>query len=320
MKAKPFTGAILGVVLGLAVAVILQQQGVWPLDRLTFFFLPAILGFLVLLLLTMGKEASVATFIIALIILVPMAVWGALGFGNLNEKGELNGGCTVDAVSTAPDTTTVTDTSKQDPFKIDPDGGLKWAATSPVVFNNYDWKIWVDVGGVPVTIESEKSQNNDGGSQINAGDVANITTYAKSKGIPMDQLRGVFKVGGDASSMTCEGFAYVTLLADPFETLASQIALAVVIIILIFIIVLMILGRGGKAAAAGAAAAGSAAASGDDGDVPGDPTPDTGLASEIAAAAAASGYGSKEDLDKLPSDDLLEIEQATIEIEPEEDD
>lgn len=318
MKAKPFTGAILGIVLGLAVAVILQQQGVWPLDRLTVFFLPAILGFLVLLLLSMGKEASVATFIIALIILVPMAVWGALGLGNLNEQGKLEGGCMVQATSTVPDSTTVTDTSKQDPFKIDPEGGLKWAATSPVVFDDYDWKIWVEVGGVPVTIESKDNQDNDGGSQINGGDVANITEYAKSKGIPMDQLRGVFKVGGDASKMTCEGYGFVTLLADPFETLASQIALAVVIIILIFIIVLMILGRGGKAAAAGAAAAGGAAAGGSD--VPSDPTPDTGLSSEIAAAAVESGYGSNEDIGELSADDADEIQQAIFEIEPEDND
>lgn len=266
MPARPLTGAILGVILGLAVAVILQQQGIWPLDRLTVFFLPAILGFLVLLLLSMGKEASVATFIVSMVILVPMAVWGALGLGDLNEKGELNGGCMVQATSTVPDTTVVTDTSKQDPFQIDPDGGLEWAATSPVVFDDYDWRIWVDVGGVPWTIESEDNEDNDGGSQINAGNVANITEYAKSKGIPMDQLRGVFKVGGDASDETCTGFAYVTLLADPFETLASQIAGAIVIVIIILIIVIMIVSRGGRTAATATVATATMAGEG---------TPDT---------------------------------------------
>ena len=252
MKAKPFTGAILGVVLGLAVAVILQQQGVWPLDRLTVFFLPAILGLLVLLLLSMGKEASVATFIIALIILVPMGVWGALGIGDINQQGQLNGGCEVQAQSTVPDTTTVTDTSKQNPFLIDPNGGLMWAATSPVVFDDYPWKIWVEIGGAQITLDSKDSQDNDGGSQINGGDVGNVEAYAAERGIDISQLRGVYKVGGDAAG-TCDGFGVVTLTSDPFETLISQIALAVAIIIIIFIIVLMIVGRGGKAAAADAA-------------------------------------------------------------------
>lgn len=266
MKAKPFTGAILGVLLGLAVGVILQQQGVWPLDRLTVFFLPSIFGLLGLLLLSMGKEASATTLILALIVLVPMAVWGALAFGGLNEQGKLDGGCEVQAQSTVPDSTVVTDTSKQDPFLIDPQGGLQWAATSPVVFADYDWRIWVEVGGFPVTIESETNQNNDGGSQINAGDVDNITEYANSKGIPIDQLRGVFKVGGDASSKACQGFAFVTITADPFETLISQIALAIAIIAIILIIVIMIIGRGGETAVAAETVASSDVAGDADGD------------------------------------------------------
>lgn len=265
MKAKPFTGAILGALLGLAIGVILQQQGVWPLDRLTVFFLPAIFGLLGLLLLSMGREASATTLILALIVLVPMGVWGALGFGSLDEQGRLDGGCEVQAQSTVPDSTVVTDTSKQSPFQIDPRGGLIWAATSPVVFDDYPWAIWVEIGGVQVTLDSETSQDNDGGSQVNAGDVDNVEDYAAERGIDISELRGVYKVGGDAAN-TCDGFGFVKLIADPFETLTSQIALAVAIVAIILIIVIMIISRGGQAAAAGATAAVVADVDGD-GDV-----------------------------------------------------
>ncbi|MGB7860228.1 MAG: hypothetical protein WBM90_06995 [Acidimicrobiia bacterium] len=256
---KPLTGAILGIVLGLAVAVILQQQGIWPLDQLTVFFMPAVLGFLGLLILSIGKEGSTVTFVIALIILIPMAVWGALGFGDVNEVGVLNGGCKVEAMTSVPDATNVTDTSKQDPFQIDPDGGLIWAATSPVVFMDYPWKIWVEIGGVQITLDSEESQNNDGGSEINGGDVPNVTAYAEARGIDISQLRGVYKVGGSAAN-TCDGFGFVTLIADPFETLASQIAAGIALLAIILFIIIMIVSRRSATAAAGAAV-GAASAS-----------------------------------------------------------
>ena len=31
-RGRPLTGAILGILIGLALAIVLQQQGVWPLD------------------------------------------------------------------------------------------------------------------------------------------------------------------------------------------------------------------------------------------------------------------------------------------------
>jgi hypothetical protein len=100
--------------------VVLQQEGVWPLDQLTVFLMPALLGLLCLTLLSIGRTAgSTVTLVIALIILVPMAVWGAIGLGSLNEKGQLDGGCNVIAQS-AVDTTSVTESSKLDPFEIDP--------------------------------------------------------------------------------------------------------------------------------------------------------------------------------------------------------
>jgi hypothetical protein len=40
----------MGLIVGLSLAVILQQGGVWPLDKLTTFLLPGLLGLIFVLL------------------------------------------------------------------------------------------------------------------------------------------------------------------------------------------------------------------------------------------------------------------------------
>ena len=240
-KARPMTGAILGIIIGLAVAAILQQQGVWPLDKLTVFQLPAATGIIGIVMTSVGRSGAPASMTIALIITIPMAAWGATGFTTLNEVGQLNGGCQVQAQTSVPDTTIVIDSSKQDPFLIDPNGSLIWSATSPVVFMDYDWDLWVEIGGFQVPLDSGH-EGNEGGSQGNGGDVPNVTQYAQARGIDISQLRGVYKVGGQAAD-TCAGFGFVELIADPLETAASKIALAVAILATIILLLVTLTGR-----------------------------------------------------------------------------
>lgn len=277
---RPLSGALLGIVFGLAVALILQQQGIWPLDRLTVFLLPGLAALLAILVTSLGREGSMGTLIVALVITIPMAVWGALGFTEVNERGQLNGGCEVNAASDI-DSTVVTDTSRSDPFEIDPDGGLSWVATSPSVFDDYPWEIWTEIGGVKVTLDSEESEDNDGGSQINGDEVSNVTEYAEAQGISIDEIRGVVIVGGEAAN-TCDGFGFVSLVADPFETLASQIAAVIALLALIAILLLALLGRPD---AAGGGDGGYASASDDAG---------SGAGPGIGAGLAAAGAGEEE--------------------------
>lgn len=236
---KPLTGAILGVLIGLANAVFLARQGVWPPDQLTIFFLPGILGLLGILLLSMGRQSrGPFTLVVALLVLVPMLVWGAVGFGSLDERGRLNGGCTVRAIS-AVDSTTVIDSSRDDPFVIDPDGGLSWEATSPSVFQDYDWELHALVGGIPVPIASAHEDNADG-DQENGGEVDDVRAYATLLGIDLDLYRGVYEVGGSAA--TCDGFGFVEIGGEGMDTMAL-IALIVAITLLAILVVLMFSGR-----------------------------------------------------------------------------
>lgn len=295
---KPLTGTILGIVFGWAVAIILQQLGIWPLDKLTVWFLPALLGLLFLLILSIGKEGAMGTFVLSMVILIPMAVWGAIGIGSANEQGQLSGGCMVAAESSVPDTTNVIDTSKQDPFAIDPQGSLIWAATSPVAFDDYPWEIWVEIGGVRVPVDSEDSEDNDGGSLEHGGNIPNVEQYAAERGIDIAAMTGVHKVGGHADN-TCVGFGFVKLTADPFSTLAAQVALAVAIVMLLFLILILILSRGSGAAAAAATATAAGAADenagatdSDGGSASGDdPGTAENIGDDIATGAVAAGYG-----------------------------
>jgi hypothetical protein len=238
-KARPFTGGLLGVLFGVAVAIVLQQQGIWPLDKLTVFLLPAITGLIGLLLTSLGRTWSAVGASIMLVLLVAMGAWGATGFADIDEVGVLNGGCEVVAQSDL-DTTTVTDTSRNNPFLIDPHGGLAWAATSPVPFFDYEWEIWVEIGGAAVPLDSGL-EDNEGASIVNAGDVANVTEYAEERGIPIDQMRGSYKVGGFAA--TCDGFGFVEIVAEPLETLLAKIAAGVAVVSLIILLLVAFTGR-----------------------------------------------------------------------------
>lgn len=238
---RPLSGALVGILFGLAAAIILQQHGLWPLDRLTVFLLPGLVGLVAILMTSMGRQGSEGTLVVALIITIALVGWGALGLGEVNETGQINGGCGVVAASDI-DATKVTDTRRGDPFQIDPDGGLTWEATSPSVFMDYPWEIWTEIGGFEVTLDSEDSEPNEDEALQNGGDLSHVTAYAESRGIDVDEIRGVFIVGGEAAN-TCDGFGFVSIVAEPFETLASKIA-AVVALLALLGLFLLALTRG----------------------------------------------------------------------------
>ena len=208
-----------------------------PLDKITVFLLPAATGVVGLVLMTVKRAGATGPLVIALIILIPLAAWGATGLATINEVGVLNGGCEVQAMTSVPDSTVVTDTNKSDPFLIDPHGSLIWAATSPVAFDDYPWDMWVEIGGARVPLDSEESQDNDGVSQIHGGDIANVEAYAAERGIDISQLRGVYKVGGQAAN-TCDGYGFVKLISDPLETIIAKIAAAVAVLLTILLLII----------------------------------------------------------------------------------
>jgi len=236
---KPLTGTFLGVLMGVAVAVFLMRQGIWPLDQMTLFLMPAATGLLGLLMLSMGRDAeSNTTLIISVLLLLPMLAWGALGIGEINQSGELNGGCEVLSASDV-DETSVTDTSRRDPYEIDLDGGLIWGATSPTVFVDYEWEINANIGGIPVPLDSDTEDNEDA-SLVNGGEVEDVRAYAEARGINVILLTGVHEVGGFAS--TCDGFAFVRILGDGVDVVGWA-ALALAIILFIVLIALMVTRR-----------------------------------------------------------------------------
>jgi len=239
-RAKPLTGSLLGILIGLAVAIVIQQQGIWPLDRLTVFLLPAVTGLIGLLLTTLGRRAATGSLVVSLVLLLGLGIWGATALGTTDERGQINGGCTVEATSSI-DSTTVTDTSRGDPFDIDPHGSLSWETTSPTVFEDYAWEIWVDIAGFQVVIDGDV-EDNEGASTTHSGSVDNVSDEADARGIPIDQLRGVFKVGGFAA--TCDGFLFVSLASSGFlETMLAKSATIIGLLLLIILLLVAFTGR-----------------------------------------------------------------------------
>ncbi|HEY6628681.1 MAG TPA: hypothetical protein VI193_06850 [Acidimicrobiia bacterium] len=237
-RARPWSGLLLGMLLGISLAVILQQAGVWPLDRLLLFGFAGLFGLIGILLTGWGREsASGFSSVVPLVLAVAMVGWGATGLTQLDEHGELNGGCTVEAQSDV-DSTIMTDTTRQEPFEVDPEGGLSWSATSPAPITDHTWEIWVDVGGFQVVV-AEGSDSNADQNLENSGDVPDISVYVEEvTSISGQQIRGVVEVGGsiDGDGGACDGFAFVRLTADFFDTLISRIAAALALISLIALI------------------------------------------------------------------------------------
>ena len=275
---RTLSGAIWGLVLGVAVAVVLQQQGIWPLDKITVFLLPGAIGLIVIVITRIGRSGGTATLVVAVVITGAATAYGATGIGDINQFGRLEGGCTVTATSAVDSISSPADTSRSRPFVIDPQGGLSWRATSPSVFDDYPWEIWVELGGSAVPIDGELSQNNDAGDTENSGNVANAEEYGESRGIPVSQLRGVFMVGGFAS--VCDGFGFVTLEAELLETIIAKVAAAIALLALIMVIRAIIVGRSAAAAAAAAGGGGGA---------PGTELDDIGGASASAGDANLDG-------------------------------
>lgn len=242
-EARPWAGFFLGLILGVAIAVILQQAGIWPLDRLLLFGSAGLFALIGILLGGAGRErvGSFST-ILPLVLAVALIGFGATGLGSINENGELNGGCTVEAASDV-DGTVVTDTSRQDPFEVDPEGGLSWLATSPGPIMDHFWEIYVDVGGFPLAVaDNEEAEPNTAADVDNTGDVEDVSSYVEDvSNVAGVELAGAFEVGGDIEGEggACDGFGFVTLTADPLSTLISQIAAVIGLLALIALLVLV---------------------------------------------------------------------------------
>lgn len=233
VPARPITAMFMGLIVGLCAAVLLQQGGVWPLDKLTTFLLPGLLALIFVLLSRLRRVATSAALAIALLLLIPPVAYGVTGIGEIGASGELNGGCAVEAASDL-DTTVVTDTSRSNPFDLDPDGGLSWLARSPGPITDHEWEIWVVIGDFEYVVADGAESNSDMNT-TNDGDVADVRGYVEDLGFRAgDQIQGVYEVGGfiDGEGGACDGFGFVRIEGPFLGTIASWAALIVALIAL----------------------------------------------------------------------------------------
>jgi hypothetical protein len=159
--------------------------------------------------------------------------YGLTGIGEAGESGQLNGGCTVEVASDI-DSTVVTDTSRADPFALEPDGGLFWIASSPGPITDHEWEIWVVIGEYEFVVADGGDANGDM-TTTNDGDVPSLRGYVEDLGFrAAAQIQGVYEVGGfiDGEGGSCDGFGFVKIEGGFFGSIASWVALVLGLIAL----------------------------------------------------------------------------------------
>ena len=244
MKApgKPITGVILGAVAGIFIVIVIQQAGAWPLDRMLTFgtmAVMAIIGFI----LTKGMQGAVAVKVIAITIIVVFVGLAGLGATEAGESGYIDGGCTARAVSDIDAIDSPAQTSKSDPFDVDPQGMLAWAATSPNPILNHNWQIVVDVAGFGY-VPARGGSPNDGESQQEVGERDLSEDAEAIEGIlGTSNIGGIYEVSGfiEGDGGLCTGRGFVRIGDGGwFE---GPIALGATIVTIVIIIIIVIVGR-----------------------------------------------------------------------------
>lgn len=245
--AKPATGAILGLIAGVFLAIFIQQTGAWPLDRLLLFGVAGLMALIGLLLCTVGRTVdNVVILIIAIIIVLVPIGYGAsqLVSGDDTAGAAYIDGCTLMASSDLESLQSITAMTRTDPFDIDPDGMLHWEGTSNAAIMNYQWEVFVDVGGFNLRVANGMDPNTDG-DQDNDGDEGLKQYSDQVRRYGGGEIRGIYYVSGNliGEGGRCDGAGYVRVPGSVFE---STLGIVVGIIFLILLIILIIVCMRGR--------------------------------------------------------------------------
>lgn len=244
--AKPATGAILGLIAGVFLAIFIQQTGAAPLDRLLLFGVAGLMGLIGLLLCTIGREVeNIVVLIIAIIIVIVPIGYGATQLVSDDASGAaFINNCTVDAMSDLEARRSITTMTRNNPFDIDPDGTMSWWGTFDNVITDYEWEIFVDVGGFNLRVANGMDPN-EGESQENNG-TEGLKQYSDQvRQYGGGEIRGIYYVSGILSGEGgfCDGGGYVRVPGSVFESTLGIIVGIIFLIILIILIIVCMRGR-----------------------------------------------------------------------------
>ncbi|UCG40021.1 MAG: hypothetical protein JSV07_05965 [Acidimicrobiia bacterium] len=240
---KPLTGVILGAVAGIFVVIVIQQAGAWPLDRMLTFGVMGVMaaiGFV----LTKGMRGPTVVKIISITIIIVFVGLAGVGVAEAGESGYIDGGCTAKAVSDIDSIESPAETSKSDPFDVDPQGMLSWTATSPNPILNHSWQIVVDVAGFGY-VPARGGDPNDGESQLEVGERDLSEDAEAIEGIlGTSNIGGIYEVSGyiDGDGGLCTGLGFVRIGDGGwFE---GPIALGATAISVVVVVIIVMVGRG----------------------------------------------------------------------------
>ena len=243
---KPLTGAILGLIAGVFLAIFIQQTGAAPIDRLLLFGVAGLMALIGMVMCMIGRPSpNIVILIIAIIVvIVPIGLAASQLVSDETSGTAYINNCTVDASSDLEGRRSITSMTRSDPFDIDPDGMLSWWGTSDNVVTNYQWDVFVDVGGFNLRV-ANGADPNDGESQSNEG-TEGLKQYADQvRQFGGGEIRGIYYVSGNfmGDGGSCDGAGYVRVPGSAFESTLGIIVLVIFIIIMIILVVICMRGR-----------------------------------------------------------------------------
>ncbi len=246
---KPVTGALLGLIAGVFLAIFIQQTGAAPLDRLLLFGVAGAMALIGMLMCMIGRPSpNIVILIIAIIIvIVPIGLAASQLVSDEGSGPAFINNCTVDAQSDLEARRSITTMTRDNPFDIDPDGTMSWWGTFDNVITDYEWEIFVDVGGFNLRVANGMDPN-EGESQENNG-TEGLKQYSDQvRQFGGGEIRGVYYVSGILSGEGgfCDGGGYVRVPGSVFESTVGIIVGIIFIIIMIILVIICMRGRPGR--------------------------------------------------------------------------
>lgn len=234
-RGRPILGTGSGLLIGLGLGLLGQQFGLWPPDALALVVVPSALA---LAGNAWGRWAPVgrrrwwkaqptwpantATTIMALLLAVGIASeWRTPPSGSLSPECSL-------LASSGRDTTTVNDTSRTNPFAIDPGGTLVLDSVMERAPGEGAWHIWLEIAGLRIPVASRTAR-----FRATAAVVVDLQREIDRYLVDRRLLpTGLWVVAGtlEGTDLSCWGRAYVRVLGSPFSTVFGFLTIGLLVV------------------------------------------------------------------------------------------
>ncbi|GIG55534.1 hypothetical protein [Demequina activiva] len=299
-RPRPWTGALLGLLLGVVATGLLWLTGVIPPDRLSLFGILAVCIVGAMALTTQRLSAARGGGITVIVIASLLGGVALTGIPEFVSGGALSERCTFQGTSSQEaDPVSPADTSALDPFDVTTTDTVEWMGTVPETATEAAVDVGLEVGGFTIPLYSTTYASPSGSTDW-GGTVDVASALAEFKDQYAFDLTGTYhfsaQIEGEGDGCTGAGYARV-LAPSAFGGVMLAVLWALLAVLLVAIIVVAVVVRRSISHADALAATTSRDLPPEDSIGTGGPIEDdpsrgrTGGAGAAGAAAGASAAG-----------------------------